>query len=326
MNHLFNLASYSRCQLREKEVSCREKDALISDLKEKIYKLNGLVRQLEAQKAASHVNAERLVSMKNSNESAKHSSDTLFANSKDSLDSRKARQKSSIFFNYGKEGSEIVADMDTSESEDMSDNEPEDSDVEWVQSRKITRKRRSRGKKLEIENQYNIIVEANTCCSCSRYSSCKTKKCECRVGGNSYGTHCSCNSLRCANRGDSCASLDDEKSREFISHGALLLQGALSEKSNLEDCNSEKRKPLSDIGNALPNTNTAKQKKRKNWRKSTIQIVPAEPKELPSAPQPQLKPKIGMSFRLGFHGLWSTCHWRASRPSVTETPSQVKNL
>ncbi|KAG0482577.1 hypothetical protein HPP92_010661 [Vanilla planifolia] len=261
MNHLFNLASYSRCQLREKEVSCREKDTLISDLKEKIYKLNGLVRQLEAQKAASHVNAERLVSMKNSNESAIHSSDTLFANSKDSLDSRKARQKSSIFFNYGKEGSEIVADMDTSESEDMSDNEPEDSDVEWVQSRKITRKRRSRGKKLEIENQYNIIVEANTCCSCSRYSSCKTKKCECRDGGNSCGTHCSCNSLRCANRGDSCASLDDEKSRELISHGALLLQGALSEKSNLEDCNSEKRKPLSDIGNALPNTNTAKQRK-----------------------------------------------------------------
>ncbi|KAG0480048.1 hypothetical protein HPP92_010906 [Vanilla planifolia] len=180
MNHLFNLASYSRCQLREKEVSCREKDTLISDLKEKIYKLNGLVRQLEAQKAASHVNAERLVSMKNSNESAIHSSDTLFANSKDSLDSRKARQKSSIFFNYGKEGSEIVADMDTSESEDMSDNEPEDSDVEW------------------------------------------------------------------------------------------------------------------------PNTNTAKQKKRKNWRKSTIQIVPAEPKEPPSAPQPptEAQDRNELPFRL----------------------------
>ncbi|KAG0482561.1 hypothetical protein HPP92_010645 [Vanilla planifolia] len=106
----------------------------------------------------------------------------------------------------------------------MSDNEPEDSDVEWVQSRKITRKKEIQGKKLEIENQYNIIVEANTCCSYSRYSSCKTKKCECRVGGNSCGTHCSCNSLRCANRGDSCASLDDEKSRELISHGALLLK------------------------------------------------------------------------------------------------------
>nr|GME01379.1 kinesin-like protein KIN-4C [Ipomoea batatas] len=48
MNFLFNLASSSRCQLRDKEVECREKDSEIRELKEKVVNLVG---QLESHKA-----------------------------------------------------------------------------------------------------------------------------------------------------------------------------------------------------------------------------------------------------------------------------------
>lgn len=37
--------------MRDKEVNCREKDAEIRDLKEKVVKLSSLARQLEVQKA-----------------------------------------------------------------------------------------------------------------------------------------------------------------------------------------------------------------------------------------------------------------------------------
>ncbi|EPS67831.1 hypothetical protein M569_06943, partial [Genlisea aurea] len=47
MDFLFNLAASSKCELRDREVDCREKDSEIRDLKEKIVKL---VRQLDQQK------------------------------------------------------------------------------------------------------------------------------------------------------------------------------------------------------------------------------------------------------------------------------------
>lgn len=40
-----------RCQLRDKEVDCREKDVEIQDLKEKVVKLTTVIRQMEMQKA-----------------------------------------------------------------------------------------------------------------------------------------------------------------------------------------------------------------------------------------------------------------------------------
>ncbi|KAK1349482.1 hypothetical protein POM88_054818 [Heracleum sosnowskyi] len=48
MIFLFNLASSTRCSLCDKEVSCREKDSEVRDLKEKVVHL---VQQLELQKA-----------------------------------------------------------------------------------------------------------------------------------------------------------------------------------------------------------------------------------------------------------------------------------
>ncbi|PRQ21198.1 putative plus-end-directed kinesin ATPase [Rosa chinensis] len=47
MNHLFNLASSSRCLLRDKEVAYREKDLEIRDLKEKVVSLSSSLRKLE---------------------------------------------------------------------------------------------------------------------------------------------------------------------------------------------------------------------------------------------------------------------------------------
>lgn len=43
------LLYFIRCQLRDKEVSCREKDTIISELKEKLVRLNSRVRQLETE-------------------------------------------------------------------------------------------------------------------------------------------------------------------------------------------------------------------------------------------------------------------------------------
>lgn len=40
-----------RCQLQEKEVDCFEKDVDMEDLKEQVFYLSGLVRQLHIQKA-----------------------------------------------------------------------------------------------------------------------------------------------------------------------------------------------------------------------------------------------------------------------------------
>lgn len=132
--------------------------------------------------------------------------------------------------------------MDTSDSDDMVDMESDESDEDWVESGKLVTKRRSKEKKFDVfDGGENTATENNghICCSCSKHSSCKTKKCECRLIGRSCGGHCNCKILKCANREDSNQGLDDEKSMEMVSQGTLLLQSAL-----------QQRKPLSDIGNS----------------------------------------------------------------------------
>lgn len=42
---------YFRCLLRDKEVTCREKDMEIRDLKEKVVRLSCSLRQMETQKS-----------------------------------------------------------------------------------------------------------------------------------------------------------------------------------------------------------------------------------------------------------------------------------
>ncbi|KAM7252940.1 hypothetical protein ACFE04_025558 [Oxalis oulophora] len=255
MNYLYDLASTSRCQLRDKEVDCREKIAEVRDLKEKIVKLSGFARQLETHKAQ----LVHQVKLQNS---------ALEKYLKDAEDGMVMDKRGGPNYNLRKQDhrkSIILEDMDTSDSE-HSDVDPTDGD--WVQ-----------------------------CCSCSKFSSCKTQKCACRLAGGHCKESCSCSSAKCSNREPEMAKNDEiiqnnnsvkeeETEKDLLaSHGAALLQSAMAEKPvDSNDDNRTKRKPLSDIGNSLAKSNIPKPNQRKKWKKSTIQLVPVTP---PLSSQPE---------------------------------------
>ncbi|WMV26890.1 hypothetical protein MTR67_020275 [Solanum verrucosum] len=232
MNFLFNLASSSRCQLRDREVEYREKDAEIRELKEKLV---NFVRQLELQKS-------ELRQLESQN-SELIQQEKLMGN------------RSSLIYSDKLNKLELEEDMDISDS-DCSD------------------------------------TDYGSGCSCGKRSSCMTNKCLCRFTVGSCGPSCGCNPKKCSNResstknqlpsldvvGDEVNTLgtDDEaeSSRTLVSQGAMLLQNALSEKPIQGET---KRKPLSDIGNTRAKSNAPKPNQRKQWRKSTIQLVPTAP-------------------------------------------------
>ncbi|WOK92526.1 kinesin-like protein KIN-4C isoform X1 [Canna indica] len=334
MNHLFNLASSSRCQLRDMEVSCREKAAEITDLKDKLVKLNISKRQLEEElMIACKQNSQRLSAQK-SNKKPTENSITIISGSKDggALGASLKMSHNPPKIQSSLQGVNHVDDMEISDSE-MSDVfetdiEPSDEyetdlgdDEDWVQSTKKTRKRRSqngRSRKFASENHcavQNLLSEKSneeeqikcekdeihTCCSCSKKSLCKTKKCECLVNGGLCSASCGCSVSKCTNRGGlinidlvelsnseatesggSHSSFDhlDNESRKMVAEGTMLLQSALSKKTSVKD-DSKPRKPLSDIGSNVIKQTADKKGQRKKWRKSKIQLVPTEP--LPSA-------------------------------------------
>ncbi|XP_059631252.1 kinesin-like protein KIN-4C [Cornus florida] len=259
MNYLFNLASSSRCSLRDKEFDGREKDSEIRDLKEKVV---NLVRELEMQKTEL-IRLEKL--QKN-----------LSAGEGHAYDLRDKGSRSSVVYNNGGKNIELL-DMDTSESEHSDDGG--ESDPEFVIfNRQQHRKRDSR---IEV------------CCSCSTSSSCKTMRCECRAIGGHCGASCGCKATKCSNRDTaSVKELDHlprlqlaegtnetESNRVLASHGAMLLQSALAENPvEANDDGGPRRKALSDIGNTLAKSNAPKPPiQRKKWRKSVIQLVPVAP-------------------------------------------------
>lgn len=186
--------------------------------------------------------------------------------------------------------------MDTSDS-DNSDHysDGDDANYDWEKSmkRRLTRKRvsKARGRSSMVDpdgiNSTNSNLDSsgegilcvnetttgtNVCCTCSKSSSCKTTKCQCRANGGACGLSCGCIPSKCSNRGskierDERMQSDlvrdvrnatendetDEESRDLVSHGARLLQNALAERPSeapSED-GGTKRKPLSDIGNTL---------------------------------------------------------------------------
>ncbi|CAK7347261.1 unnamed protein product [Dovyalis caffra] len=292
MNYLFNIASSNRCLLRDKEVDYREKDTEIRDLKEKVVKLSSLARHLEMQRAElihqvkSQSSALKKYSIKSEADSEGRKHDM----------NREAQQITP----------NILDDMDTSESEhsvnDLTDDEwvqseKEATDDEWVMSGKRRGKKRNsktkgRSSTGDIYDDGNsksdCSGEADTtvqvCCACSKYSLCKTSKCQCRASGGSCGTSCGCMPNKCSNRG--ATELDDsaigsneiEKNQVLVSHGAMLLQNALVEKPlETNDDSVMRRKPLSDIGNTVAKSNAPKANQRKKWRKSVIQLVPVPP-------------------------------------------------
>ncbi|KAJ9166469.1 hypothetical protein P3X46_021220 [Hevea brasiliensis] len=317
MNYLFNLASSSRCQLRDKEVECRDKDSKIIDLKEKIVKLNSLARHLEMQKAElihqvkSQNSALKKYSLRGQMDSAE-----IDLSRAHKYELRKQAHRSSVI---------LLEDMDTSESEHS---DVDNADDEWVQSdvdmaddesaRPMKRRARNRisksgdnqnvGDNNDPENSkldssgegFNVAMEKTTswvCCTCSKYSSCKTIKCQCRAAKGNCGASCGCIASKCSNRDGTVFKSDDlaqaemsecdgtgsgsdeiEKNRDLASHGAMLLQSALIEKpAETNDDGVVRRKPLSDIGNTVANSNAPKPAQRKKWRKSVIQLVPTAP-------------------------------------------------
>ncbi|KAK7301105.1 hypothetical protein RJT34_11965 [Clitoria ternatea] len=302
MNHLFNLASSSRCLLRDKEVTCREKDTEIRDLKEKVVRLSCSLRQLEMQKTEL-IHQLKLQSVKRFSESVGHSAYLDIHVGGHKYDLRKLENRRSTI---------LMEDMDLSISDAESDDyvpEATDDD-EWEASEKLhVRKRKSKRSHLSMEsNQSNSSSEdvkddsieeaggasreaaSDTCCSCSKSSFCKTNKCKCRVLGNTCGSSCGCLPSKCANR----ASVSNEsqertqsgfiegieqadKDRILAAQGAELLQGALVERPAEAHSDHGPRKPLSDIGNTLVKSNAPKANQRKKWRNSKIVLVTDPP-------------------------------------------------
>ncbi|KAF5746767.1 kinesin-like protein BC2 [Tripterygium wilfordii] len=327
MSFLFNLASSSRCVLRDKEVDSREKDSEIRDLKEKVVKVSSLARHLEMQKAEliHQVKLQNSALRKRPTKNEAEFSNSDMNSGGHKYDLRKQDNRNSMIW---------LEDMDTSESEhsdtDATDedwvehSEMDVADEDSVRPRKQGRKRvsRTRGRSIvedindgENLNQdsssdgVNVVAgEAATgiCCTCSKTSLCKTKKCDCRAAGGTCGISCGCVDTRCSNRDASAEVVESrhletaevpemeetERTQTLASQGAMLLQSSLVEKPG--GTNSEqvaRRKPLSDIGNTVAKSNAPKPNQRKKWRKTVIQLVPVAPPsgqpENVEAPPPQ---------------------------------------
>lgn len=187
----------------------------------------------------------------------------------------------------------VHEDMDTSDS-DESDHEREDPDLddEWKPEQESEREseaesviRLNRKRNFKVGRRRSSVVPrrsyeensespsdeaeksmptSDVCCTCSKSSSCKTMKCQCRATKGSCGPSCGCSSVKCSNRNaeakqnNSTSPLEhsdnsqEEQQQVLASRGALLLQNALADKP-VEETNGEgtriRRKPLSDIGN-----------------------------------------------------------------------------
>ncbi|XP_054788474.1 kinesin-like protein KIN-4C isoform X2 [Prosopis cineraria] len=297
MNYLFNVASSSRCLLRDKEVSCREKDMEIRDLKEKVVSLSCSLRQMEMQKAEL---LHQGVALKQYSESG---GNTGFSNNVGGhkYDLRKPENRRSTI---------LLEDMDLCDMDsDEYDVGVDETDDEWVASGKLrVKKRNSKSGRSSWENSQpsyetpnvhdNFVSgEAYICCTCSKLSSCKTSKCQCRSKGNSCGRSCGCIETKCANRGlilnkepaqpeivegTGNGFNSDEPDSDLASQGAELLQSALAKKSTETNSDHGPRKPLADIGNT-EKSHGPRPNQRKKWRKSTILLV-SDP---PPHPQPE---------------------------------------
>ncbi|XP_062030502.1 kinesin-like protein KIN-4C isoform X1 [Rosa rugosa] len=219
----------------------------------------------------------------------------------------------------------ILEDMDISDSDD-----------EWIASGKPkTKKRKSKygsssegfnaqssndsgGFKLDSAGEGIVSVvkksESGVCCSCSKTSSCKTTKCQCRTTGGACGPSCGCVPAKCSNRESSLVEVhgspegetaqgigndegtdETEKNQHLASQGARLLQNALVERpSETTDDGGPRRKALSEIGNTLAKSNAPKPNQRKKWRRTTIQLVAnAPPPSQPATAEAPQRPDKG---------------------------------
>ncbi|XP_047322326.1 kinesin-like protein KIN-4C [Impatiens glandulifera] len=290
LNHLFDLASSSRCLSRDKEVDCKEKDCEIRDLKEKIVKL---ARQMEMQKLA-FIRQEKLQNL-TTNQSLKRSSMNSEASTlNEETHIRDLRKKGARARMNGSSTVEIE-DMDISEGEHSDMDEGSD----WEPFK--TEKRLNKKQPSRTESNGNMGIplvisdseadptpdgtnsekpnESAICCTCSKSSLCKTVRCECRANKNGCHSSCNCSANKCKNRDEENEKLHEssneekERDQDLASQGAMLLESAMKDHkiTDIADANVSKRKPLSDIGN------TAKPSMKKKWKRSSIQLIPMGP-------------------------------------------------
>ncbi|KAL0366357.1 UNVERIFIED_CONTAM: Kinesin-like protein KIN-4C [Sesamum radiatum] len=273
MNFLFNLAASSRCQLRDREVDCREKDAEIRDLKEKVV---NLVRQVELQKSelSRQENLVKLALERHTKEMKEACGAGAMNNSDGhAYDLRPKGSQNSSVLNSGVYAFELE-DMDTSDDDQLEHLRLADDDGDWVRT-KERKKRPARRRNSKTDSHVETAVDLEhlvvatsveqVCCSCSKSSSCKTSRCECRAASGSCTPSCGCGPTKCSNReevigkdllqpeaaGTMLDTDETERSKNLASHGAMLLQTALSEKPVNTNDGGVARKPLSDIGNNL---------------------------------------------------------------------------
>lgn len=303
MNYLFQLVSSARCQVQDKDATCNEKEHIISELKEKVVVLNSGIRQLEMQvKDLGHQNMQLFTALNNAKKSASSSGNGTGVSDDGQTYALRKSVRSSQYFGYSKNHFNWLDDMDTSDSDySEEDKMSEESDGDWVKPTRKVRKHRQTvsshaSLNLGCQNtQENAEPEKkptdekcilpkdvpSECCSCSKFSSCKTNKCECRGSGAHCGPGCGCKDSKCSNR-------DSSDNTEIVNQGIMLLENAFSEKDAQD---AKTRKPLADIGNNEVNqTAETKKKPRKNWRKSTVQLVtvplpPSVPETTEAAPR-----------------------------------------
>ncbi|KAK4757935.1 hypothetical protein SAY87_019236 [Trapa incisa] len=258
MNYLFNIASSSRCQLRDTEVDCREKDSEIQDLKEKVVKLTTVIRQMEMQKA-------ELIQRVKSQEKTDSSGGSNTSLGAHGYSLRRQEYRNSIF---------LPEDMDTSESEEASDCDNHDDDdvddVDWTPVCSCSVKSQCKTSKCKCRSMGAVCGPSCGCVS----TVCNNRK----MPANS--THVAAD--------DSPKEDCSEKPSELISQGASLLQSAFGKKLVAlgdDDGNDSKRKPLSDIGNKPVMPDVSKHNTRKKWgKKAVVQLIPIAP---PSSDQPK---------------------------------------
>ncbi|CAN6246143.1 unnamed protein product [Urochloa humidicola] len=309
MNHLFQLASSARCQVQDKEVTCNEKEHIISELKEKVVVLNSGIRQLESQvKDLQHQNMQLFTALNNAKKSSSSSrNDTCILEDGQTYALRKS-VRSSQHFGYSKNSFNWLDDMDTSDSDysEELENMSEESDADWVKSTRKVRKHRqtvSSHTNPNLNTQENAEPEKPTdekCilpkdapsdgCSCSKASSCKTNKCECRGSGASCGPGCGCKDSKCSNRDSS------SDKTEIVSQAVMVTENAFID-MDVQELMS--RKPLTDIGNHAVDQTARTKKPRKNWRKSTVQLVPTPlPPSVPETTEAAPRDRTNIPLKL----------------------------
>ncbi|KAK7410465.1 hypothetical protein VNO78_01265 [Psophocarpus tetragonolobus] len=265
MNYLFNIASSSRCSLRDNEVICREKETEIRDLKEKVVGLSYSLRQSEM------IKAELNHKLKLQSEALKRYSEYVGDSEYSDLNVGGHKYLGKLEY---RRSTLLLEDMDISETESDDYGLTDD---EWEESEKLrVRKSKSKTKRPGMEhNQSNINnsedfkensrdvlldtpgeTASDVCCTCSKNSSCKTTKCKCKAMGNHCGISCCCLETKCGNRASisnepqeprqSACIEETDQDHLLVTQGAELLQGALVEKTTSIQ---RHRKPLSDIGN-----------------------------------------------------------------------------